>query len=81
VQIRVLPACVSVYPVSAGCLWRPRKGTGSSGTGITDGCERQCGCWELNLGPLEEDLRVILVTTDSSLQPLSTLSTLSTLFE
>jgi hypothetical protein len=21
---------------------------------ITDGCEPPCGCWELNLGPLEE---------------------------
>jgi hypothetical protein len=21
---------------------------------ITDGCESPCGCWELNLGPLEE---------------------------
>ena len=33
---------------------------------ITDGCEPACGCWELNLGPLEEQL--VLLTTDSSLQ-------------
>ena len=24
------------------------------GTEVTDGCELQCGCWELKLGPLEE---------------------------
>ena len=23
---------------------------------ITDGCEPPCGCWELNSGPLEEQL-------------------------
>jgi hypothetical protein len=27
---------------------------GSPGTGVTDSCELQCGCWELNLGLLEE---------------------------
>jgi hypothetical protein len=26
----------------------------TSGTGVKDGCELPCGCWELNLGPLEE---------------------------
>jgi hypothetical protein len=25
---------------------------GLLGTGVTDGCELPCGCWELNLGPL-----------------------------
>ena len=24
--------------------------------GVTAGCESPCGCWELNLGPLEEQL-------------------------
>ena len=28
----------------------------SSGTGVTDNCELLCGCWDLNLGPLEEQL-------------------------
>ena len=27
---------------------------GSPGTGVTDSCELPCWCWELNLGPLEE---------------------------
>ena len=34
---------------------------------MTDGCEPPCGCWELNLGPLEE--QTVLLTTESSLQP------------
>ena len=31
------------------------ESVGSSGTGITDSCELPCGCWELNLGPLQEE--------------------------
>jgi hypothetical protein len=30
------------------------EGVGSLGTGVTDSYELPCGCWELNLGPLEE---------------------------
>jgi hypothetical protein len=33
----------------------------------TDGCEPQCGCWELNSGPLEE--QSVLLTIEPSLQP------------
>jgi hypothetical protein len=33
---------------------------------MTDGCEPPCGCWELNLGPLEE--QTVLLTTETSLQ-------------
>ena len=32
---------------------------------ITDGCESPCGCWELNLGPLEE--QATLLTAEPSL--------------
>jgi hypothetical protein len=35
---------------------------------FTDGCEPPCGCWDLNSRPLEEQL--VLLTTESSLQPL-----------
>ena len=35
---------------------------------ITDGCEPPCGCWGLNLGPLEEQ-SVLLTAEPSSLQP------------
>jgi hypothetical protein len=34
---------------------------------ITDGCEPPCGCWELNSGPLEEQL--VLLTAEPSLYP------------
>jgi hypothetical protein len=34
---------------------------------ITEGCEPPCGCWELNSGPLEEQLA--LLTVEPSLQP------------
>jgi hypothetical protein len=33
---------------------------------ITDDCEPSCGCWELNSGPLEEQL--VLLTAEPSLQ-------------
>ena len=39
-------------------------GVGFPRTGATDICELPCGCWELNLGPLEEQL----LTTVPSLQ-------------
>ena len=32
-----------------------------------DGCEPQCDFWELNSGPLED--RLVLLTTEPSLQP------------
>ena len=32
-------------------------------TEVIDNCELPCGCWELILGPLEEEL--VLLTTDS----------------
>jgi hypothetical protein len=31
-----------------------------------DGCEPPCGCWDLNLGPLDE--QPVLLTTETSLQ-------------
>ena len=34
---------------------------------ITDGCEPQCDCWELNSGPLKD--QPVLLTTEPSLQP------------
>jgi hypothetical protein len=34
------------------CL--PEEGVKTPGTGATDGCEPSYGCWELNLGPLQE---------------------------
>ena len=40
----------------------------SSGTRVTDSCELSCGCWRLNLGPLEE--QPVLLTAEPSFQPL-----------
>jgi hypothetical protein len=34
---------------------------------VTDGCEPPCGCWDLNLGPSEE--QSALLTTEPSRQP------------
>ena len=34
---------------------------------IRDGCEPPCGCWDLNLGSLEE--QSVLLTAEPSLQP------------
>jgi hypothetical protein len=51
--------CVGILPA---CLC---KGSRSSGTGVTDCCELPCGCWELNLDPLEE--QPLPLTTEPSL--------------
>ena len=46
------------------------KDSGSPASGVTDGCELPCGCWESNPGPLEE--QPVLLTTEPALQPLLT---------
>ena len=43
--------CVCVL---CACLLRPEEAIVSSGTGIIVACELSCGCWELNLGPLQK---------------------------
>jgi hypothetical protein len=40
----------------------------SPGTGVVDSCELPCGCWKLNLGPLEE--QPMLLTAELPLQSL-----------
>lgn len=37
--------------------------TGSPGTGVVDGCELPCGCWELKLGPLREQLVFLAISS------------------
>lgn len=49
----VLFACMSVFCMHAWYLQRPEVGIGS-GTVVADDCEVPCGCWDLHLGPLEE---------------------------
>ena len=43
------------------------------GTGVTDGCELPCGCWELKVGSLEE-YPMLLMAESSSLQTQETIS-------
>ena len=43
------------------------EGVRSPRTGFSDSCELPCGCWELNLGPREE--QSVLLSTKPSLQP------------
>lgn len=45
---------------------RPEEDVGFPGTGIVDSCELPCGCWELNLSPLEE--QPVLLTVEQSLE-------------
>lgn len=44
-----LPMCMCVL-----CPQREEQGISSSENGVTNTWELQYGCWELNLGPLEE---------------------------
>ena len=62
----VLPACMYVCLMHAWCLRKPEKGIGFPGTGVTDGREPPCGCWGLNLGPLEE--QPVLLIAEPPLQ-------------
>jgi hypothetical protein len=41
-----MSACMYIcVPHGFWCLWGPEEGIGSPGTGVTDGCELLCGCW------------------------------------
>jgi hypothetical protein len=57
-----------VYSVCARCPQRLEEGIGSPGTRVTDGCEPECGCSEMNQWPLEG--QPVLLTAEPSLQPL-----------
>ena len=63
----VLSACMSVYRMCA-VPKDARVGHWIPWTGVTGGCEPFGGCWELNPGPLEEQL--VLLRAEPSLQPL-----------
>lgn len=51
-------------------MQHPQKteGADSPGTGVTDGWELPCGCWDMNPDPLQE--QPVLVTAETSLRPL-----------
>jgi hypothetical protein len=71
----VLPAFVFVCHPHA-VSTEDGEAVDSPGTGVTHGLEPPCGCWELNLGPLQE--QPVLLTTEPSLQPLIFFPTIST---
>jgi hypothetical protein len=48
-----MPACISVHHLHAVPL-KQEEGIRVPGTVDTEGCEPPCGCWELNLGLLQE---------------------------
>jgi hypothetical protein len=62
----VLPSRKPVYHMNTWCLLRPEENVGASETEVIDDCELPCGCWELNLGLLEE--QPVLLSTESSPQ-------------
>jgi hypothetical protein len=45
----------------------PEEGTRSPGSGVTEGCELLCVCWEPNPGSLQG--QPVLLTTGASLWP------------
>jgi hypothetical protein len=54
-----------VYHLYARSLGRSEEGIRSYGSGVVGGYETPHGCWELNLGPLQE--KEIFFTTKLSL--------------
>ena len=42
-----------------------KNGLGCPGTRVAKSCEKPCGCWELNLGPLQK--KPVLLTAEPSL--------------
>lgn len=46
--------CFTCMYACARCQWRPQEDVRPPGTEVTNACQSPCGCWELNLGPLEE---------------------------
>lgn len=61
----ILPAFMSVYHVCNLFPRRSEKGISGSGTRVVDACEPLCGCWEPNIGPLQE--WQMLLTAETSL--------------
>lgn len=49
------------------CVCAPYVCIESPGAGVVDDWELPCGCWEVNLGPLQEEY--VLLDTEPPLQP------------
>jgi hypothetical protein len=64
----VLPACMSLHHECGWSAWGSEESIRSPGPGVTYGCEPPCGCWELYLGPLEEQLVLLITEPHSHIQ-------------
>lgn len=62
-----MSVCTSVPYMNALCLRGPEEGVGSPGCGVMDGYEPSCGCWEQNMGLLEEQRAVLTAESSSAL--------------
>jgi hypothetical protein len=60
-------ACIYIYIYPHVCLVSVAKRVRYSGAEVTDGFEPPIGCWDSNLGPLQE--QPVLLTNKSSLYP------------
>ena len=54
------------------CSQEPDEDFGFSGTRVTDGCEMLGGCWEPNLGPLEDQYGPLIHWATSLILSLTT---------
>lgn len=54
--LRVLLSCMFMHNTRNWCLWRSEVSLGPFGPGVMDCCELPCWCWELDLGPLQEQM-------------------------
>lgn len=56
-----------MHTVCALCLWRPEEGIKATGTGVADGPELPCKCWDQNPSLLQEQW--LLLTTELLFSP------------
>lgn len=52
--VNVFLGTCMVTSIHTWCWQRPEEILGLPGVGVADGCKWLQGCWELGLGPLEE---------------------------
>lgn len=67
IDMKTLPASISMHHICASCPWQPKECIGSLGTRVTDDCEPLCKFWELTLSPVQE--QQVLLTSEQCLQP------------
>lgn len=64
----VLPTHMNMHCMHSWCSWKPEEGVRFPGTEVTNSCEPQCGDWEFNTSPWED--QEALLTAKPFLQPL-----------